>query len=303
MDEREELTRSVTDGRYVYLRNYRTDLPWGQHIDYMFQTPTTRAWKQLFDEGKLNEGQSAFWKPKPSEELYDLQNDPDEVRNLAGSPEHAAIKAKLRAAQQELARRIRDVGFLPEGERLARAKGQSLYDFAHDNDMYPFERVLAAAELASLPEAGTGSEFKKALSDSDSGVRYWAVRGLAFRGESAVGPVKDELRALFADPSGEVRVAAAQALAQFGGKSEAPGALAVLIKHAAWGPNDVFVSMAALNALCALDRQAIAPALAAAAPSWSASGPAPDERYRSYVPRLVSDLVGENGIRPKRVRQ
>ena len=47
--------------------------PYGQHVSYMFQTPTTQVWKRMFDEGKLNEAQSHFWKTKPAEELYDLK--------------------------------------------------------------------------------------------------------------------------------------------------------------------------------------------------------------------------------------
>ncbi len=296
MDERPDLTRSVTDGRFVYLRNYRTDLPWGQHIEYMFQMPTTRVWKELFDAGKLNDAQAAFWKPKPPEELYDLQSDPDEVRNLADAPEHAAIKAKLRAAQQELARKIRDVGFLPEGERLARAKEQPLYDFGHDDSRYPFERVLAAAELASLSKAEALPELKKALTDSDSGVRYWGALGLRLRGASAVTAAKAELRAALADASPEVRIAAAQALAQFGGPTEAPAALAVLAGLAPWGPNSVFVSMAALNALDALDRPAVSVVLKDVLPTLPLSGPVSEARYSSYVPRLVEDLAASLGL-------
>ena len=53
MDERYDLVRSATDGRYVYVRNYMPHLIYGQHIDYMFQTPTTQVWKRLHDEGKL----------------------------------------------------------------------------------------------------------------------------------------------------------------------------------------------------------------------------------------------------------
>ena len=44
-----------------------------------------RYGKRLFEEGKLNQAQSHFWKTKPAEELYDLQKDPDEVMNLAKS--------------------------------------------------------------------------------------------------------------------------------------------------------------------------------------------------------------------------
>ena len=63
MDERYDLVRSVTDGRYVYLRQYMPHKIYGQYIQYMFQTPTTRVWKELFDAGQLNEAQSRFWQP------------------------------------------------------------------------------------------------------------------------------------------------------------------------------------------------------------------------------------------------
>ena len=39
MDERMDLVRSVTDGRYVYLRNYLPHLSQGQHVDTQFKTP------------------------------------------------------------------------------------------------------------------------------------------------------------------------------------------------------------------------------------------------------------------------
>ncbi|HTM48557.1 MAG TPA: sulfatase, partial [Bryobacteraceae bacterium] len=80
MDERYDMVRSVRDGRYVYIRNYMPHKIYGQHIDYMFQTPTTSVWKKLYDEGKLQPPKTYFWETKPPEELYDLENDPDEVR-------------------------------------------------------------------------------------------------------------------------------------------------------------------------------------------------------------------------------
>src|SRR5262249_27986360 len=77
MDERLDLVRTVTDGRHVYVRNYMPHKIYGQHIDYMFQTPTTRVWKRLHDEGRLTPAQEAFWGTKEPEELYDLRSDPD----------------------------------------------------------------------------------------------------------------------------------------------------------------------------------------------------------------------------------
>ena len=83
LDERYDLVRTVRDRRYRYIRNYRPDLPWGMHVQYMFQQAGYRAWERLYKAGKLNEVQRRFWGEKPAEELYDLQADPDEVNNLA----------------------------------------------------------------------------------------------------------------------------------------------------------------------------------------------------------------------------
>src|SRR5690606_13701520 len=101
MDERMDKVHSVTDGRYIYLRNYYPHVSQAQRVSYQFETPTTRIWHDLFREGKTSEAQSIFWRtPKAPEELYDLQNDRDEVRNLAGSAEHRAVLERLRAAQR-----------------------------------------------------------------------------------------------------------------------------------------------------------------------------------------------------------
>src|SRR5690606_1438138 len=66
IDERVDVVRSVTDGRFVYLRNFFPHLPHGQHSAYQFETPTTRSWRRWFDEGRTNAAQSIFWTaPRP----------------------------------------------------------------------------------------------------------------------------------------------------------------------------------------------------------------------------------------------
>jgi uncharacterized sulfatase len=288
MDERYDLVRTVTDGRFVYVRNYLPHLIYGQHVDYMFQTPTTQVWKKLHDEGKLTAAQDIFWNRKPPEELYDLHADPDEVHNLAGSPEHQATLAKMRQAQQDWARRIRDVGFLPEGERFTRAPGVSPYDLGHDERKYPFERIFAMAELASLLRPESVPELKKALGDGDSAVRYWAALGLLMRGPAGFDAAGPELRAALDDRSPYVRVVAAQALGQYGNADDQDRSLRLLAELASWSKHDVFTVMAALNALDALGAKA--QRVADAIRALPANGKAPDPRYAPYVPRLLQDF-------------
>jgi uncharacterized sulfatase len=288
MDERYDLVRSVSDGRYVYVRNYMPHLIYGQHLDYMWQTTTTRVWEQLHRESKLTPAQEIFWNSKPPEELYDLQTDPDEVTNLAASPAHRKIKARLRAAQQEHARRIRDVGFIPEGDRFARSRGGSPYDFARDNARYPFARVFETAELASMLQTDALPKLKQALRDKDGAVRYWAALGILMLGPSGVGAAHDALQVALKDSSVDVRITAAQALGQFGNDADVGETLPLLAEHADWRKHGVFSALAALNSLDALGARA-AP-LAAVFKSIPTNGPAPDARYNSYVPRLVEEL-------------
>ena len=122
------MQRSLSDGRYVYLRNYMPDLPAGQHVEYQFVTKTTQVWKNLFDAGKLNDAQGLFWKsPREPEELYDLQSDPDEVMNIAATPKGKAVIERFRKGLREHVLRIGDVGFLPEDEIHRRSAGSTLH--------------------------------------------------------------------------------------------------------------------------------------------------------------------------------
>jgi len=286
MDERYDFARSVTDGRFVYVREYLPHLVYGQHVSYMFQTPTTEVWKRLHDEGKLTAEQDLFWKRKPPEELYDLQNDPDEVHNLAASPEHQQTLIRLRTAQRNLAKQIRDVGFLPEGERFSRGQGESPYDLARDEQRYPYDRIAAAAELASMLDPESLDELRDLMKDSDSAVRSWGALGIQMRGREAVTSSKGWLLRRLADTSPFVRIVAAHSLVEFGDQRDLKIGSDVLLKCADWSRNDVFVAIAALNSLDALRDKVTFTNEIRRLPT---TGPAPDARYTDYVPRLTAD--------------
>jgi len=289
MDECIDIVRTVTDGRYVYLRNYFPHVSQGQHIDFQFETPTTRIWRARYDAGQTTPAQAIFWQtPKAPEELYDLSADPDEVHNLAANPAHRAILEKLRAAQRAHAAEIRDVGFLPEGEMRARAGAGSPYDLAHDDAKYPFAKILAAADLASNLDPAAAPALRKRFDDPDSAVRWWAALGHLMRGPAAVTAGKQELRAALNDTSPYVRIAAAQALALHGGADELAPALAALRELASPQKRGFFVAHAALDAIESLGSRA--GELRSWAAALSPECALPDKRYDTYLVAVIKKL-------------
>ncbi|MBK5291733.1 MAG: sulfatase [Acidobacteriia bacterium] len=257
MDERYDMVRSVRDQRFVYIRNYMPHKIYGQNIDYMFETPTTRAWKKLYDAGKLNRAQSRFWETKPAEELYDLQNDRDEVNNLAADPSHKQRLDRMRKAQQDLAVKIRDIGFLPEAEIHSRSQGSTPYEMGHDEKRYPAGKVMAAAERASMLQEDAVPDLLKAMADGDSAVRYWGAMGILMRGARAMDPARAALRKALADTAPSVRIVAAEALGRYGGAEDLQLALPVLSGLAAPDKNGVYVSLLAMNVIDILDKKAM----------------------------------------------
>jgi uncharacterized sulfatase len=295
MDERYDLVRSVTDGRFVYLRNYFPHRSQASHVNTQFQTPTTQVWRKLFDQGKLNEAQATFWRvPKAPEELYDLQGDPDEVRNLAALPEHRGVLEKLRAAQQAYAAKIRDTGLLTEAEVHFRSGSQSPRDALATDARYPFARVFAAADVASLMKPEAVPQLKKLLRDADGGVRYWGAAGALMRGEKAVEAMRAELNAALADPSPSVRIAAAEALAKYGNAADLTAALAALKDCANPTKTSAYAAIEAMNAIDEIGPKA-SPLF-----EYIKTMPTKDEgavaRGNDYVYRLQGYVLERNGL-------
>jgi uncharacterized sulfatase len=241
MDERYDPVRSVSDGRWVYVRNFFTHRPAGQRVAYQFETPMTRAWHRLAREKPLPEAQAAFWKPHPAEELYDLENDPDEVKNLAGDPGSGEVLARMRSALREQEELVGDVSLLPEAEMLRLSAGGSPYAMARAGGSFRFAEVVRSAFEASRPGI-SAEEIGTLLRHSEAGVRWWGAMGCRMRSDLAEAE-RGRLGEMLAEENPGVRVAAAEAL------RGTDAAVAVLLKSADLLQSDYYDALRALNSL------------------------------------------------------
>jgi arylsulfatase A-like enzyme len=97
--------RSVVGPRFHYVRNFLLDRPlinWGHRemID-LLRAPDDSSFltiRRLAEEGKLTPAQAAPYGQRVAEELYDLEEDPDEVVNLAEDPAYAEVLNEMREA-------------------------------------------------------------------------------------------------------------------------------------------------------------------------------------------------------------
>ncbi len=122
--------RAIRTYKYLYIRNFRPDrwpagtphydrafLPgsWYGDIDngptklFMFQQRNDPRFRRLFE--------LAFEK-RPAEELYDLERDPDQLKNVAGEARYAAVKRVLAEQFMSELRRSGDPGALGAGEQF-----------------------------------------------------------------------------------------------------------------------------------------------------------------------------------------
>jgi hypothetical protein len=243
MDERYDMSRAVMGRRWLYIRHFRPDLPYVPYLEYMFRARGYQSWARAVQQADLPASATRFWGEKPSEELYDLAQDPDNVSNLAQDPAAVQTLERMRAALREWILQVNDNGFMPEG---AAAEG---YEASRQPGVFPLSEAFAVATLAADRSAAHLPRLIAALSHASEHVRWWAAQGcaiLAEKARTAEGP----LRARLGDASGAVRVAAAEALARLG---QPEAALPVLEACLA----DLQAPFVALQAANVLDRMGV----------------------------------------------
>ena len=172
-DEKYDLVRSVRKGKYKYIRNYQPFNVDGIYNFYRYKMLAYKEWYKLFQEGKLNDIQSQFFKPRHPEALYDIENDPYETQNLASSIEHQMKLFDLRNILSNHLMNQPDLSFFPEPYFLENGLENGL-DFGQKNKEL-IKKLIQTANLNLEPYNEVKNEISEALDNKNPWVRYWGL--------------------------------------------------------------------------------------------------------------------------------
>ena len=244
MDERVDNVRAVTNGRMLYIRNMMPFVPNGQKLRYLWRQQAMQAWAQAYADGRCDEITGRFFRPRVVEELYDISDDPDNIRNLVDDARYRQQLLEAREALRDQQLKFRDTGLLPESmlHRQAGLAHQTVFGFCQSEASYPLERLLELSERALLRDPGQLPQLASAARADQEGVRFWAAVGCLWLAYDAAMHVDDAkflpeslgqvemtdeqaeqlksvLLVLRDDSSPEIRAYAAWALVELGGES------------------------------------------------------------------------------------
>ena len=212
-DETVDTIRSVRTQKFKYIRNFLPHCSHMQRSQYKEGKKMVQEALKLYAEGKLNSLQAKAFQPtRPIEELYDLENDPFETKNLAADTAHQETLIHLRSKLQAWMIETKDMGLVPEPilEDLGKKFGSKYAAFKAE------ENKSLVKDLLAIIEAGERADISKiqdGLNSNRPSIRYWAVKAV---GNKKIKGLKAEVERLLKDKDAAVRVSAAESIAQFG---------------------------------------------------------------------------------------
>lgn len=228
MDERNENARAICDKQFLYIRNYMPYTPWMQPLNYLWKMKATQAWVEHVESGKASEIEARFFKPKGwTEELYDMEQDPDSIHNLIDNPEYAEVIKRMQSNLRSWQEKVFDTGMLPESEmvKLAAQNNTTIYEVARDPSLYNLPQLMDAADLALEENESNLLALRGLLKSSDIGLRYWGIVGCFLLNDT-----QSALKCL-EDDSHEVRAMAGWLLLRSGDKKAGLQCLGHLLKE------------------------------------------------------------------------
>lgn len=218
-DEKYDLVRTLRKGKYEYVRSYQPFNFDGLQNNYRYIMLAYREWRKLYQEGKLNDIQSQFFRERPVEMLFDIDQDPYEIKNLSNDPEYAAVLGDMRARMQDQVKSLPDLSFYPESYLAENAFDNPVaFGQAHRDEI---ARLVDIADLSLMNFDAARSGIQAAL-ESDSALdRYWGLIVCSSFGKQALD-FAEQAKRLSNDDDLLVRVRAAEFLGLTGVQDPRP---------------------------------------------------------------------------------
>ena len=170
-DEKYDFVRWIRKGRYSYQRNFQPFNFDALQNDYRYKQLAFTEWRDLFQQGKLNDIQKQFFEARAPEALYDINKDPYETKNLAKDPELKGILGEMRKIMQSQMQQINDLSFYPEPVMVKEAmKNPSGYGIEKTHEIKEMSKIAA---LQLLPYSEVEEPLERALTSVNPWFRYW----------------------------------------------------------------------------------------------------------------------------------
>ncbi|MEK9612762.1 MAG: sulfatase [Flavobacteriaceae bacterium] len=118
-DEQVDRLRALRWRNFKYIKNFHPEISNAIPVSYREQMSMMQNLNQLWREGKLSKKvRQWFATPKPQEELYQIDNDPYELNNLADKEAFKDTLVFLRKQMDTWILETRDLGAIPEKELI-----------------------------------------------------------------------------------------------------------------------------------------------------------------------------------------
>jgi arylsulfatase A-like enzyme len=203
-----DMVRTVTDGKYVYSRNYLPFIYEARYIRYMEIGEIKQLMRNDLASGNLNPLQKSLFEARPAEFLFDIENDLWETQNLAEDPDYRDVLEKMREELDEEVMNSRDVMFLPEYEIAMLSDSTTAYEFRMNEDNYPLEAIYEAASLCGFRGKEETAQQVEWLGNPNNIIRYWAILGLRSQNMNDLKPHSEKIAEMMDDKYPPVAVTA-----------------------------------------------------------------------------------------------
>lgn len=171
-DEYTDRVRSVRDQRYKYIQYLMPERPMYADIAYRNQMPIMQELQRLREANQLTPEQALWFRAtKPNEELFDLENDPHELVNLADDPNHEEKLLELRSVCTQWITNINDKGLIPEPELISQFKPNGLQPQTDNPEIIQTDGTITI----TCATAGASIGYQWLDRDEDSTPLSWSV--------------------------------------------------------------------------------------------------------------------------------